>query len=474
MSRKFQVKAVPSSWIEKQARRLDCGPYMSGAMEARELLGKLRARKDHLQDLTEGGIAGIINAGRITRLWVDAPEHGYKFLSSTDINQTDLRTVPYIAKSVGNQNRQLLIKDEWTLITRSGSIGKMAYARKDMNGMACTEDVLRVIPDSSLIPPGYVYAYLCTKFGVPLVISGTYGSIITHLEPHHIADLPVPRLGDIENSVHELIQKSADLRTEANAELNAASARYLKAAGVEDITPEYWHTNSGRIGFASSVSKTSLRAINYLPVNKHLEDFVKERSFSWKPLSAVTEQGTLRSGPRFKRIDAEPEFGVELIGQGECFNLRPDGRWIAKKYLPDDQLLFPPDGAIMIAAQGCAGEHDLFSRAQFITGKRLNYAYSQHFLRVIADENEIPRGALFAYLNSQIAYRIRKGYQIGSMQQDFHPDMIRQMPVPIIDRAEAENIDADVRAAYQKFDDAIDAEDEAIALVEHAIEEGGR
>src|SRR5690554_5960226 len=111
MSRKFQVKAVPSSWIEKQARRLDCGPYMSGAMEARELLGKLRARKDHLQDLTEGGIAGIINAGRITRLWVDAPEHGYKFLSSTDINQTDLRTVPYIAKSVGNQNRQLLIKD---------------------------------------------------------------------------------------------------------------------------------------------------------------------------------------------------------------------------------------------------------------------------------------------------------------------------------------------------------------------------
>jgi type I restriction enzyme S subunit len=128
----------------------------------------------------------------------------------------------------------------------------------------------------------------------------------------------------------------------------------------------------------------------------------------------------------------------------------------------------------MIAAQGCAGEHDLFGRAQFITGKRLGYAYSQHFLRVIAREDEIPRGALFAYLNSQIAYRIRKGYQIGSMQQDFHPEMIKQMPVPIINRVEAEKIDVMVRAAYQKFDDAIDAEDQAIALVEHAIEEGGR
>ncbi|HBR4454658.1 TPA: restriction endonuclease subunit S [Klebsiella pneumoniae] len=474
MSRKFQVKTVPSSWIEKQARRLDCGPYMSGAMEARELLGNLRAKKDHLQDLTEGGISGIINAGRITRLWIETPEHGYRFLSSTDISQNDLRTVPYIAKSAGTQNRHLLIKENWTLITRSGSVGKMAYARTDMSGMACTEDVLRIIPNRSLVPPGYIYAYLCTKFGVPLVISGTYGSIITHLEPHHIADLPVPRLGRIEGEVHELIKMSADLRTEANNELTVASNQYLSAAGIEDITPDYWHTNSGRMGFSTSVSKMSLRAINYLPVNQHLEDFVKRNSSSWKPLSDITVSGTLRSGPRFKRIDAAPEFGVELVGQGECFNLRPSGRWIAKKYLPDDQLLFPPDGAIMIAAQGCAGEHDLFGRAQFITGKRLNYAYSQHFLRVIADENEIPRGALFAYLNSQIAYRIRKGYQIGSMQQDFHPDMIKQMPVPIIERAEAEKIDAAVRSAYKKFDDAIDAEDEAVALVERTIEEGGR
>ena len=175
MIRKFQVKAVPSSWIEKQARRLDCGPYMSGAMEARELLRQLSARKDHLQELTDGGISGIINAGRITRLWVDDDQHGFPFLSSTDILQADLSNISHIAKSVARQNSQLLIKDRWTLITRSGTIGRMAYSRSDMNGMACTEDVLRVIPDEEKVKPGYIYAYLCTKFGVPLVISGTYG-----------------------------------------------------------------------------------------------------------------------------------------------------------------------------------------------------------------------------------------------------------------------------------------------------------
>lgn len=128
MSRKFQVKAVPSSWIEKEGRRLDCGPYMSGAMEARELLRQLSARKDHLQELTDGGISGIINAGRITRLWVDDVRHGFPFLSSTDILQADLSNISHIAKSVARQNNQLLIKDRWTLIARSGTIGRMAYS----------------------------------------------------------------------------------------------------------------------------------------------------------------------------------------------------------------------------------------------------------------------------------------------------------------------------------------------------------
>ncbi|AVL09235.1 restriction endonuclease subunit S [Escherichia coli] len=470
MSRNFQVKAVPSSWLENNGRRLDCGPYLSGAMEAKEKLRELKVKKEPLESLMQG----IFHAGRESRLWVDTKEYGVEFLSSSEIQLADLSFLPLISKKQVAANPNFTIRQNWTLITRSGTIGRMAYAGPNLDGLACSEHVMRVAPDQEKVLPGYIFAYLSSKFGVPLIVSGTYGSIIQSIEPNHIAELPVPRLGDVEKVAHDLIQLSANLRVEARAQLKNASLNYLSYAGISDITAEYWRSNARQIGFTSSVNMTSLRAINYLPINQQIESFVREKCVSWKPLIDLVETGTLRSGPRFKRIDSDPEFGVELIGQGECFNLRPSGRWIAKKYLPNDRLLFPPDGAVMIAAQGCAGEHDLFGRAQFITGKRLNYAYSQHFLRVIADENEIPRGALFAYLNSQIAYRIRKGYQIGSMQQDFHPDMIKQMPVPIIERAEAEKIDAAVRSAYKKFDDAIDAEDEAVALVERTIEEGGR
>ena len=128
----------------------------------------------------------------------------------------------------------------------------------------------------------------------------------------------------------------------------------------------------------------------------------------------------------------------------------------------------------MVNAQGGLSESDSYARCHFISGKKLRYAYSQHFLRVIADENKILRGALFAYLRSNIAFRLLRSCAIGSMQQDFHPKLIREIPVPIIGDAEAKIVDSLVRGAYKKYDEAIDCEDQARTIVERAIEGGGR
>jgi type I restriction enzyme S subunit len=447
---------------------------MSGSIESRELLKKHDT--EPLHTLTAGHSGGIFNGPQFVRNYVDDPNYGVPFLTTSSMLQADLTNLPLLsAKDAYSSKLSFLqIEEGMTLISCSGTVGRTVFARKDMAQCWSNQDIMKVVADRDKILPGYLYAFLSSRFGVPLVVSGTYGAIIQHIEPHHIADLPIPRLGEVEEQAHELVQRAAALRTKAHLGLKEASAQYLKAASIEDITPQYWHDNSGQLGFSASISKLSLRAMNYLPINKTLEDLIKQNVPQWLTLEALIEPGTLRSGPRFKRIDSTPEFGAELIGQGECFSLRPNGRWIAKQYLPNDRLLFPRDGTIMIAAQGCAGEYDLFGQVQFITGKLSQYAYSQHFLRVIARQEIVPRGALFAYLYSQIAYRIRKGYQIGSVQQDFHPNMISQMPVPIIDREKAEEIDKAVRRAYKWFDDAVDSEDEAISFVERAIEEGAR
>jgi type I restriction enzyme, S subunit len=82
MSRKFQCKTIPSTWLENNGRRLDCGPYMSGAVEAKELLKKHSTVP--LQDLTAGHNGGIFNGPRFPRVYVQDPEHGVPFLGSTD------------------------------------------------------------------------------------------------------------------------------------------------------------------------------------------------------------------------------------------------------------------------------------------------------------------------------------------------------------------------------------------------------
>ena len=120
-------------------------------------------------------------------------EYGRPFLSSTDILQADISSLACITEKVVAQTSRLLISSGWTLITRSGTIGRMAYSRSDMDGHACSEDVLRVVPDPDKVPPGYLYAYLSSKFGVPLVVGGTYGAIIQHIEPEHLANISVPR-----------------------------------------------------------------------------------------------------------------------------------------------------------------------------------------------------------------------------------------------------------------------------------------
>jgi type I restriction enzyme S subunit len=189
--------------------RLDCSPYLGGALETKILLEKLPLRKDTLKEVT----TGIYHAGRESRQWVESPEYGVPFISGSDLQKADLSDLPLISKRQVAKTPHFTIRAGYTLITRSGTIGKMAYARRDMDGMACSEHVLRVVPDTEKIPSGYLYAYLSSKFGVPLVVSGTYGSIIQGIEPEHLLrdDVVVPRLGKARNT--KFIRSSKRRRT---------------------------------------------------------------------------------------------------------------------------------------------------------------------------------------------------------------------------------------------------------------------
>jgi type I restriction enzyme S subunit len=194
------------------------------------------------------------------------------------------------------------------------------------------------------------------------------------------------------------------------------------------------------------------------------------RARSWRPLGELCKPGTLHRGGRYKRIDAHPEFSYQLIGQKEIFWLRPEGRWIAKKSVEEDVLVEP--GTTLVAAQGTLGESELYCRAEFVWGPALKAAYSEHLLRVVSDEKTIPRGCLFAFMRSETAFRMLRSISMGTKLQDHHPEYLRALPVPYPKKRAREEIHELVVDAYEKRHRSVQLENEAVAQVECAIEEG--
>ena len=363
----------------------------------------------------------------------------------------------------------LRVQPGMTLISCSGTVGRIVFARGDLDGVWSPQDILKVVPDSSKIFPGYLYAFLASQYGIPIVAGGTYGSVIQHIEPSHIANLPVPRLDDqIERDAHELIETAAHLLCEYQAQIRHATDAVFAAVGLRDISRAEWHSENTDVGFARKVSTpASLRALNFNPRFQELSATL--RSKSWRPLGETCKPGTLRRAGRYKRIDAAPEYAYQLISQKEIFWLRPEGRWVAKKSVGNDVLVEP--GTTLIAARGTLGESELYCRGEFIWGPAVERAYSEDFLRVVSDETILPRGFLFAFMRSETAFRLLRSTSMGTKLQDHHPAFLRELPVPYPEKEIQERIHNLVIDAYEKRHRSVCLEDQAISLVERAIRE---
>ena len=153
---------MPSAWLERQGRRLDSGPYLSGAMEAKVLLERLPVRCVELRDLTRGYDGGIYNGPKFARNYVSNLDHGVPFLSSSSILHADFHHVDLLRRSDATSPRlaYLRLEEGMTTISCSGTIGRMAYVRPELAGLWSSQHVLKVVPNPDAVRPGYLYAFL--------------------------------------------------------------------------------------------------------------------------------------------------------------------------------------------------------------------------------------------------------------------------------------------------------------------------
>lgn len=92
------------------------------------------------------------------------------------------------------------------LISRSGTIGRVAFITKRLNNAIVSDDLIRVIIKDEFIRY-YVYAFLQSQVAYDQMLRNEYGAVQQHLEPAHVKDIliPVPDNWDV---VKDIVDKS--------------------------------------------------------------------------------------------------------------------------------------------------------------------------------------------------------------------------------------------------------------------------
>lgn len=383
----------------------------------------------------------------------------------------DLSHVSLISENTVRTHPKLAIRRGWTLVTRAGTIGRMAFVRPDMDGLACSEHAMRVVPDSDAIRPGYLYAFLSGRFGVPLVCGSTYGAIVQHIEPEHIADLPVPLAPDaVQEEAHRLVTEASELRTRASAELRAVVREIEAAAGLAPLDVRYAgvrpdtalvraSTLRGRMDglYHSRYHRSALDPLLELPENRRTTvGSLAERVF-WPPM--------------FKRIRVEdPRYGVPFFGTSALMRADPDASYLLSRRTAGFNELFVDETTVLVPASGQL--NGIIGHAVLPHGDVVGGTLTHDAIR-LSCRDEATAGYLWVCLSSEYGRRQLKARAFGSSIPHLDEERVSGVVLPRLDDDRLEALGLRAFAVRTARHEAVAREREARTLVDHWIERQG-
>ncbi len=213
------IAEVRSSQVRYGRMRLDADYYEKAAMDSRKTLGTLSKETESLDSIAE-----VFTLPRFKRIYTRDPSHGYPYLRAEEVFAFRPYAEGSLARAHAPTARGHFAKEGWLLMSSSGTVGEIVYTTKMMERFFLTHDLARIVPKENAtkpILPGYLWAYLSSPICQALI--KPYGAVVRHIEPEHLADLPIPRLdSSAEERIHEMVKKAWELRDEANRLMDEA------------------------------------------------------------------------------------------------------------------------------------------------------------------------------------------------------------------------------------------------------------
>ena len=103
-----------------------------------------------------------------------------------------------------------------TMITSSGTIGKVTIAPKHWEGWTANQHIIRVVPTNDEIA-GYLYAWLSTDYAYHLITRYTYGAVVDEIDDKQVADIAIPLLHNetTQQAINDKVLNANQKRAEA-------------------------------------------------------------------------------------------------------------------------------------------------------------------------------------------------------------------------------------------------------------------
>lgn len=462
-----QCFTAEAKFIYAGDSRFDATAYSAEAWRATEAIETAPGLKRPLGELCGTIWHPVQNQARsnFKRIYVEK-EHGVPYVGSREMFFFPLRPEKFLSKKIPKIH-DLIVPEGWLLISRSGTVGNVLYVYPRLSRCAITDDAIRIEPTA--LPAGFLYAFLTSKYGQPLITTGGYGSTISHLEPKHIVSIPVPLFDEIiQREIHTKILKAYDYRNHANDLLDEADAELHRIMGVDPFDAsdiEYFGDPRQLKSFEIDASDLGDRfdATCHMPIARSAVDKLSHGRFPLVQLSERIKEVYL--APRFARLYVDSAHGTPLLQGSHVLMMRiHDLKYISTAKTERIDRWIIRKGSVLITCSGTIG------RVTLTTKKMDSWAASQHILRVIPKMDVSHPGFLAAFLMTPFGQHQIKARIYGGVVDELTDFDTARCLVPDVPFHLQLPIGAKVEKAFELRDCANDLEDEAIDRIEKLID----
>lgn len=461
----MRTGAVNVREIAASESRLTAGLFLSEDQQAMRALARF-PRTDRLGALTHG--RGVFRGPIFRRVFAADPELGRPYVSASDLVQADIRPTEHLSQRHGALLDALALHEGMILVTCSGmNLGRALWTRADMDGLCASHDLIRIEPDASSAPPGYLYAFLASRHGRVAIRRQIFGGNIKHVEPHHVANLRVPRLDAAqERAIHERVVTAASERTQAHAKLREAQESFRRAFGLSDLS--HAPTSTQFVTFAASSSSLARLHAGYL--HPACTRATHELATCSQETRALGEVVRVFTPGIFKRIHVnDPTRGYPYFTGGGIFQAEPLPRGYLSRKAPDiDAYLIRKDWLLIQDAGQLDG---LMGRVARVNQHLADAAASNNLVRIIAPSRS-DAGYTALVLQSPHGYRAITRLSFGSSIPHLDAGDVARIRLPWPAEQLRTSLARPVVTAWDLQDQADARSAEATALVERAIEAG--